>query len=265
MDDPATPPTPPPHHPPVLEYERPEANGRPAGRWGYGLWSLVVALAAAGVFCGGVSEMGAMVLLLVAMALAGAQIFTHVAWRGPDASDRNRPVLGPLLFGVFCFVVIVAPLFVLPMLGAAGPRAHAVKCASNLRQIGRGILVYAGANGGAFPQRFEPLIEHCDVTPAVFICPGSNDNAASGATMQAIKADFVKPGRCSYVYLGAGLTVATADANTVVAYENASPCAHAKLGTNVLFGDGHMDALNANQMKAIVGATTRPVRFTVGQ
>ena len=109
------------------------------------------------------------------------------------------------------------------------------KCASNLRQIGEGIRVYAKQNGGRLPGRLDQLITDADVNAEVFVCPCNDDDKATGATMQEIVADFGKPGRCSYVYLGAGMTPGV-KGDVVVVYENFDN--HEKEGMNVLYGDG---------------------------
>ena len=164
-------------------------------------------------------------------------------------------------------------LVILAILHSSGPRSrarpNALKCASHLRLIGQAIQMYASRSdnkSGAYPARLDQLVESGDLTPEELICPASNDDPARGATTAAVLVDLATPGRCSYSYVGAGLTTATADADTVVAYDR--PANHTDpevLVTHVLFGDGHVEALNASQMKAIVAATTRPVRLTRGR
>ena len=63
----------------------------------------------------------------------------------------------------------------------AGPAA----CASNLRRIGDGILIYAKANQGRFPDHFGSLLAH-GVDPADFVCPCSGSTPATGPTTQAL-------------------------------------------------------------------------------
>ncbi|MCY2954737.1 MAG: hypothetical protein NTU53_22630 [Planctomycetota bacterium] len=116
--------------------------------------------------------------------------------------------------------------------------ANQVKCASNLRQIGQGIMLYANDRGGKFPPRLEVLITDVDLNPEVFVCPASNDKRATGPTTQAMLAELGKKGHCSYVYLGAGMTTSVPP-DTVVAYEILDH--HEKARINVLFGDGHVE------------------------
>ena len=120
-----------------------------------------------------------------------------------------------------------------------GGRSNRVKCQSNLREIGQGLLLYANDHGGRYPQRLDELISTADISPQVFVCPSSNDQWATGQTTQQIVADFGKAGRCSYVFLAAGMNSASVPANFVVAYEPVDD--HEKEGANFLFGDGHAE------------------------
>ncbi len=120
-------------------------------------------------------------------------------------------------------------------------------CASNMHQIGLAILLYQNDNGGVYPPSFDEMLENEPITPAVFICPASNDTAGQGATTQAVLADVHKPGHLSYVYIGQGLTDKTVTDDMVVLYE---PLAnHGGVGMNILFGDG-----SAQWFDATVGA-----------
>lgn len=128
-----------------------------------------------------------------------------------------------------------------------------VKCASNLRQIGMGVMMYANENGGQFPDAVEKLITTQDLTSEVFVCPSSNDDRATGATSQAVAADLLKPGHLSYVYVGKGMNSATgpgATSTAVLAYEPLSN--HSSAGINVLFADGHVAFVPVAQAKQLV-------------
>jgi prepilin-type processing-associated H-X9-DG protein len=136
------------------------------------------------------------------------------------------------------------------------------KCASNLRQIGLAIQIYANENKGQLPPDLGSVLVTQDLTSEVFVCPSSSDERAHGPTTQAILQDFAKPGRCSYVLasplpsMWSALTPAH-----VLAYEPLTN--HNGDGMNVLFGDGHAEFLvksQANYMLAELKAGYNPPR-----
>lgn len=157
----------------------------------------------------------------------------------------------------------------LPTLGRPREPAQRIKCASNLRQIGQGILLYCNDHGGEYPDSFATILVNEDLTPGVLICPDSDDTPAAGATTQALNTELRSTGHCSYIYIGDGLNSATVPANAVVAYEPTAN--HGNSGSNVLFGDGHVQFMSAiwmTQMTAKLAvrshAATTPVTMPTG-
>jgi len=133
--------------------------------------------------------------------------------------------------------------------GAATQRANRVKCASNLKQIGMGLMLYANDNRGQFPPKFELLITNADLNPEVFVCPSSNDETAIGPTTQAMLAEFAKKEHCSYIYLGSGKTSAV-PATYILAYEK--PENHDGEGMNILYGDGTVSWVTKPEMTRLL-------------
>ncbi len=166
------------------------------------------------------------------------------------------------------FYFTLASLFAIGAIVLAGslmprPRNHygysRSKCASNMHQIGLGILLYTYENGGSYPDSLQTVAASKPLTPGVFVCPTSNDNPSTAPTTQQQVADLGTPGFCSYIYLGKGLTSATALPNQVILYE---PLSHHGYGINVLCGDGHSEFIDTRRAMLVINAakaTTRPV------
>lgn len=122
--------------------------------------------------------------------------------------------------------------------------------------------MYANDHGGQFPDTFMTEFENEDLTPAVFVCPSSNDLPAAGPTTQATVANLLVPGHLSYVYLGKGLNDKTALPDMVLAYEPLSN--HNNYGMNALFGDLRVEWLSAAEAQPLlnqVASQTWPVRI----
>jgi prepilin-type processing-associated H-X9-DG protein len=171
-------------------------------------------------------------------------------------SIRRRAILRVLPTLLFSGLVIgMAAYLLLPNLNITREPATRIKCAANMRTIGQGILIYANANGGQYPARLESLLLTVDIVPNSFVCPTSGGKPAPGKTRAEWAANLSRPGCCSYIYIGNGLTT-MATAEQVVLYEPGSN--HGGDGGNVLFGDGHVGWYSAAGLAKLMATMPSP-------
>jgi predicted Zn finger-like uncharacterized protein/prepilin-type processing-associated H-X9-DG protein len=156
-----------------------------------------------------------------------------------------------LWLGYFALLISI----LLPSLNRAREVANRVKCASNMRQIGQGMLLYANDNKGQYPPDLATLMKAEQLDPNVFICPSSNDTPGKGP-------EDLSGNHLSYTYVGQGLTnMVPRDA--VVMYEKITD--HNNDGTNVLFGDGHVDFVGASNFDQVKARSQQVLQQTNGQ
>jgi prepilin-type processing-associated H-X9-DG protein len=121
-------------------------------------------------------------------------------------------------------------------------------CLSYMHQIGLAILLYTTDNGGHYPPDLSTLLMNEQLVPENFICPSSDDVAATAATTREA-ADLLRtPGHCSYIYLGKGLKDSVPDSQVILVEP---PQNHAGDGMNVLYGDGHAEWVDRKQAAVI--------------
>ena len=179
-----------------------------------------------------------------------------IDYRNPKEQVRAGPSTKRVLawtFGLgFTLVFLIALL--LPSLGRARETAQRVKCASNLKQIGMGVFLYANENRGQLPPDWPTLLMTEDLVPEVFTCPSSEIDRAKGPTTQAMIAELLSGDHLSYYWLGHGLRSSELTPTLVLAfeYEFHVPRDNAKTtGMNVLLGDGSVQFVDEPTAKAI--------------
>jgi prepilin-type processing-associated H-X9-DG protein len=138
-------------------------------------------------------------------------------------------------------------------------RADRVKCASNMRQIAQALQLYANDHGGHYPDDLLTLLLNEDITSAVFVCPSSNDLAATGATTRELTEDFKKPFHCSYIYFGNGMSTPIPDDRVILA----EPIENHQDGMNILFGDGRVEFVDKDDAAKLLKATSPATQSTM--
>ena len=171
---------------------------------------------------------------------AGWHLKTLVPFPGAGVLEVSG--MGTILAGEQAMVGAIA----LPALARARMVSGQVKSASNLRQIGQAMLLYANENKGKYPPKFGDLLLTQDITVDVFVDPQTR-NRAPRDKPQKEQADWVNQSS-DYVYLGAGKNSQT-PANVILAHEKIRPGVP---GINMLFGDGHVEWIQVGQAQQML-------------
>lgn len=175
--------------------------------------------------------------------------------RDPAVTGKGMAIAG-LTLGVLnilgwgAYVGLIAAIMV-PSMGMARQTANQVQCASNLKQIGLAIQLYADANNGAYPDTIEELAATHSLTGAVYDCPSTSAAPPTTSSPQALA------GKIEYIYVGKGMS-GHIEPKTVIAYE---PTSNHGSGSNMLFADGAVDFITgarATQMIQQIKAGQNP-------
>jgi prepilin-type processing-associated H-X9-DG protein len=160
--------------------------------------------------------------------------------------------------------MVVTPAIEVPLainaISRSRERANRVKCALHLRRLGLAMSMYATAHENQFPGKLEDLVRSS--TPPLaedFVCPDDDRTPPAETPLSAMAADIASGKHNSYVYVGSGVTTSD-DPTIVVMYEPLGN--HEREGMNVLFADGHVDWLDADQAQTILDQQaqgTRPI------
>ena len=133
------------------------------------------------------------------------------------------------------------------------------RCGSNLRQVGMYVIMYAIEHGDRLPDSLEdlivnsPLPREYDRIAECMVCPLSNDVPAQGNTAAKVAEQLESGGHVSYVYVGKGLTRATATPRHVIAYEREGNHPQRRGSPLwVLFGDMRVDRVTPAELRKLV-------------
>ena len=127
-----------------------------------------------------------------------------------------------------------------------------VRSASNLRQIGQGILLYSNEHRGDYPPSLAAMMAELDLFGLdVFANPRIPTAVPRGQTSLLEKVAWVKE-QDDYIYVGAGLRN-NAPATVIVAYENPDTTPGDVL--NALYADGHVGEVSRGALVAQFGGS----------
>jgi prepilin-type processing-associated H-X9-DG protein len=169
---------------------------------------------------------------------------------GIVALATKRPGKGMAIAGIVCGALspVMTCAILLPSLNRAREAANRIKCASNMRQIGLALKMYANddVRNNAFPPDLVTLTKAGMLEPDAFVCPSSNDMVAGGTGWES----SMTPGSgfCSYIYVP-GLTD-RASADAILLYEPITN--HDGDGSNVLFVDGRVEWVDAVSLAPMI-------------
>jgi prepilin-type processing-associated H-X9-DG protein len=165
-----------------------------------------------------------------------------------DGKGRSR-VFRLITVGMGVVCLILAAQLILPGFQRTREPPYRLRCASNMKMIGLGAILYANSHGGQFPDDLDTIMETQDLTPRMLMCPMTAGNVPTAPTTREVVAEMRKLNLIAYVYVGKGLKV-DASADTVIAYER--PGDHGD-GMNVLFADGHVEYLEGKEAQVVLG------------
>ena len=142
-------------------------------------------------------------------------------------------------------------------------RANRIKCASNLRRIGQGMMLYADDHKGEFPPDLGMLVTVATLNAEAFVCPSAWPQVPGEVRVAKPQtaAKWINT-HTDYVYLAPKMNANKDPADAILAYEKLKD--HEGDGVNVLFNDGHVEWVGHNaavRMIEDLGAGQNPPKL----
>jgi prepilin-type processing-associated H-X9-DG protein len=241
---------------PPLEYAAPSLAWPPSDHArlsvGVALAAILLLVVAYATAADGAPVVVSLVLACAVLLCISAAIYLGIV--GLQRSNEKGKAIAGIVVAV-TLASIFALLVLTPSIGRPRGQANRIKCASNLRQIGYGIQLYANENKGLAPPNLGAVLLTQDLTSDVFICPSANHSRSTGPTTQAVVANLTPGKTLSYVYLypGPNRRLDQLGPSMVLAYELPANHDHegdfGRGGANFLFSDGSVDyVVNAQKV-----------------
>jgi prepilin-type processing-associated H-X9-DG protein len=222
---------------PSIDYPAPVATRPQAG---------INKLAVASVVCGAVGLIPIVIPSIVGLILG---IMGLRKSANPSVGGRKIAITG-IFISALSFVLVFGWLaIVIPQVHQRTEEANRVRCQANLKAIGQALLAYT-AQYGAYPPHLEELMISQNLRANLFVCPSSDDAEAPGTDVKTQAQTLSSGAHLSYMYVGQRLNTGMPAARVVVLYE--PPANHDHVGSNFLFGDGHVDWLTASQAEQAI-------------
>lgn len=160
---------------------------------------------------------------------------------------KGLAIAGITISAISIFLaVMLLPVIMMPALARAREQAKRVVCATNLKQIGLTMMIYADDYDNKFPTSSkwcDLLIEHAEVPESIFRCKGACEGPCNYAMNKNIEE-----------------LDASSPANTVLLFETSpgwnqvggpeilTTDNHQGEGCNVLFYDGHVEFVKTEDL-----------------
>jgi hypothetical protein len=123
-----------------------------------------------------------------------------------------------------------------------------IKGAANLKDIGKGLLLYANEHNGAYPPDLGILARDEDMIPGTFICPAVGKVALSGPNLTSQEiGDWVNANTDYHYICGFNNSVGS---ETAIAFDKETN--EYGDGMNILFGDIHVEFMYLETARPVI-------------
>ena len=195
-----------------------------------------------GILCLGIGIFVTMPLATLAFAALYQRLSTGNIYESQKQTSTSEFILG----GVLPIIVLIAIIgMMIPALGKAKDIAQRSVSASNMKQIGMALHIYAQDYDEQFPPTLMELYPKYINSPSVFWCPTDKDSMPTDINNN--KMDAINSVRISYQYNSGYNIPSSSDIPLVWDNGCGGSLDNHKKGGNVLYLDGHVQWLPKEQ------------------
>lgn len=159
------------------------------------------------------------------------------------------PLAGVAMAGIAAQVKVMATTD--PPMTADKPSREAafnIMCASNMRQLGQAVMLYAQAHEGKLPGSLLEIMRHEELDNNVLNCPTDVRHWLSNREGPEVRDAWIRMGNSSYVYHGRGLTNRLPTDYPLFTEVSTGHSG----GMNICFGDGHVEMVPLKHVPAVL-------------